>query len=85
MVAGIGVGGVIFSLEGVPKDDDELNSGVSMDGEVEVAAWHFVYFVDDQHTGGFEEGSFPGGYAPSSGRGKLESLLPFAAKLGGWD
>jgi len=47
VVARISVGGVIFSLEWVPKDDDKLDGGVSMDGEVEIAAWHFVYFVDD--------------------------------------
>jgi hypothetical protein len=38
---------VIFSLERISKDNDELNGGIGMDGEVEVAAWHFVDFVDD--------------------------------------
>jgi len=38
---------VIFSLKRVSEDDDELNGGVGVDGEVEVAARHFVDFIDN--------------------------------------
>jgi hypothetical protein len=47
MIAWVGVGGVIFPLERVSEDNDELNGGVGVDGEVEVAAWHFVDFIDN--------------------------------------
>jgi hypothetical protein len=38
---------VIFSLERISKDNDELNGGIGVDGEVEVTAWHFVNFIDN--------------------------------------
>jgi hypothetical protein len=38
---------VVFSLERISEDDDELNGGIGVDGEVKVATWHFVNFIDD--------------------------------------
>lgn len=47
VVGRLGVGGVVFALERVTEDDDELKGGVGSDGKVEVSSWHFVNFVDD--------------------------------------
>lgn len=85
VVGGLGMGGVVFTLERVTENDDELKGGVGGDGKVEVASWHFVNFVDDENVGVLEEGGLPGGDAPSVRWSGSEVLFPVRSKFGGGD
>jgi len=79
------VGGVVLALERVAEGDDEFDGGVRVDGEVKVAARHFVAFIDDQDAGALEEGGLPGAEAPGLGGGKLHDLFPLRAEFDSGD
>jgi hypothetical protein len=85
VVGRLGVGGVVFALERVTEDDDELKGGVGGDGKVEVSSWHFVNFVDDEDVGVFEKGGLPGGDAPSVGWSDGKMLFPVRSKFSSGD
>jgi hypothetical protein len=52
-VGGVGRGRVIFTLEGIPEENDSGERRVRSDGEVEVPAWHLVDLVDYEKGGSF--------------------------------
>jgi hypothetical protein len=84
-VGGVRRGGVIFTLEGIPEENNSGKRGVRSDGEVEVPARHLVDLVDYEEGGSFSKGGLPSGHTPVLLGGKMEELLPLGPELGGRD
>jgi hypothetical protein len=84
-VGGVRRGRVIFTLEGIPEENDSGKRRVRSDGEVEVPARHLVDLVDYKEGGSFSEGGLPSGHTPVLLRSKMKELLPLGPELGGGD
>lgn len=84
VVGRVGGCGVVLSLERVTKEDDKLEEGVGLDGEVDVTSGELVNLVDNEDGGLLEEGGFPGAEFPAEVGGEGEVSLPFVAQLSGW-
>ena len=55
---------MVLALEGIAKEDDELDGGVDGEDEIEIAPGELVDLVNDEDGRLFQETAFPGCESP---------------------
>lgn len=70
-------------MKRIAESDDELDRRVGVDGEVQVAAWELIDFINHKNASALEKRGLPSSEAPGVGGRELHEFFPLGAELGG--